>query len=154
MSSISKYPYKSQLAFTIVELMIVIAIIGVLAAISIPAYQTYIVKTQVSEALELAYGLKSSIVINLQYGTCFANGSMTASKNADVDSTVGKFGKATITATDGGLPPCSVKYDFISTGISTELSGKTLEMSVGNNQILINTTATDIDDKYLPQSIK
>ena len=84
----------------------------------------------------------------------FANGEITASTNADVDSIVGKFGKATIIATDGGLPPCSVKYDFISKRISTEISGKTLEMSVGNNQILINTTATDIDDKYLPQSIK
>jgi prepilin-type N-terminal cleavage/methylation domain len=47
--------------FTLIELMIVIAIIGILAAIAIPAYQDYVVRAQVSEGLALASGAKSAI---------------------------------------------------------------------------------------------
>jgi len=51
---------KSQ-GFTLIELMIVVAIIGILAAIAIPAYQDYTKRAHVSEGLTLAGGLKASI---------------------------------------------------------------------------------------------
>lgn len=52
---------RMQKGFTLIELMIVVAIIGILAAIAIPAYQDYTARAQVSEALNLANGLKSTI---------------------------------------------------------------------------------------------
>ena len=50
-----------QKGFTLIELMIVVAIIAILAAIAIPAYQNYIIRTQVTEGLTLAGGAKSGI---------------------------------------------------------------------------------------------
>jgi len=51
----------TQKGFTLIELMIVVAIIGILAAIAIPAYQDYTIRTQVSEGLTLASDVKAGI---------------------------------------------------------------------------------------------
>ncbi len=53
--------HRKQQGFTLIELMIVVAIIGILAAIAIPAYQDYTIRAQVSEGLSLASGGKTAI---------------------------------------------------------------------------------------------
>lgn len=58
---IQAIPKHCQRAFTLIELMIVVAIIGILAAIAIPAYSNYIARAQLTEAFSLAGGLKTVV---------------------------------------------------------------------------------------------
>jgi|NOAtaT_7_FD_contig_31_1769011_length_594_multi_3_in_0_out_0_1 type IV pilus assembly protein PilA len=74
-----KVKRKLQAGFTLIELMIAIAIVGILAAVGLPAYQDYIAKTQVGRVITETGGLKAKI------DGCFADGKTTL--NATVGAT-------------------------------------------------------------------
>jgi type IV pilus assembly protein PilA len=59
---------KTQQGFTLIELMIVVAIIGILAAIAIPAYQDYTARAQMSEAMSLTSGVRTAVAESYQNG--------------------------------------------------------------------------------------
>ena len=63
-----------QKGFTLIELMIVVAIIGILAAVALPAYQDYTVRAKVTEGLSLAASAKTAISENAANGAPFASG--------------------------------------------------------------------------------
>ncbi|MBX9895106.1 MAG: prepilin-type N-terminal cleavage/methylation domain-containing protein [Nitrosomonas sp.] len=63
-----------QKGFTLIELMIVVAIIGILAAVAVPAYQNYALKAKYTEVINATAGIKAGIEVCVQEGNCFNAG--------------------------------------------------------------------------------
>ena len=68
-----------QMGFTLIELMIVVAIIGILAAVALPAYQDYTIRAKVTEGIVLGSGLKALVADNASNGTAASLGGLFAS---------------------------------------------------------------------------
>jgi type IV pilus assembly protein PilA len=119
-----------QKGFTLIELMIVVAIIGILAAIAIPAYQNYTIRAQVTEGLNLADGWKTSVSeYYAQYGT-FPTGSTTTTTGVAGDvsvtgATSGKYVSLVSVATGGII---AVTY---GNQVNTKISGQILSLAPG-----------------------
>ncbi|HFC7704929.1 TPA: pilin [Neisseria meningitidis] len=110
-----------QKGFTLIELMIVIAIVGILAAVALPAYQDYTARAQVSEAILLAEGQKSAVT---EY---YLNHGEWPGDNSDAgvasSSTIkGKYVKE-VTVANG-----VVTAEMKSTGVNKEIQGKKLSL--------------------------
>ena len=88
-----------QKGFTLIELMIVIAIIGILAAIAIPAYQNYTIRAQVTEGLTLADGWKTAIA---EYYANTGNMPVAIANLAGTTATSGKY-ESSITISTGSI---------------------------------------------------
>ncbi len=116
----------AQKGFTLIELMIVVAIIGILAAVALPAYQDYTVRAKVTEGLTLAASAKTAVAENAANGVNLDNGwtSPTATKNVASVSISQSTGAILITyasAIDGGKTLALVPVDGGPSG--TALSG-------------------------------
>ncbi|HEZ4181800.1 TPA: pilin [Neisseria meningitidis] len=110
-----------QKGFTLIELMIVIAIVGILAAVALPAYQDYTARAQVSEAILLAEGQKSAVTeYYLNHGIWPANNS--SAGVASASDIKGKYVEKVEVAK--GVVTAEMK----STGVNKEIQGKKLSL--------------------------
>jgi type IV pilus assembly protein PilA len=93
---------RMQKGFTLIELMIVVAIVGVLAAVAIPAYQDYTVRARVTDGISLAQTARKSVEENAAHGNGFALGWIAPAATTNVASIAidGTTGAVTATFTD------------------------------------------------------
>jgi type IV pilus assembly protein PilA len=122
---------KLQTGFTLIELMIVVAIIGILAAIAIPAYQNYTIRAQVTEGLTLADGWKTAIAeYYANTGTWPTTANLTAA--GQVAST-GKYESSVSVTTPG-----TIKIVY-GNAANTKINGSILGLTAytnANNDLL------------------
>lgn len=130
--------------FTLIELMIVIAIIGILATLAIPAYQNYIIRSRVSEALNFADTAKTSVS-----ETMMGNGGKAPSSNEEAGF---QFEGATENVAD-----VSIGSEGIITVKTTEVAGNgtfTMTPIYNEGQITWTCQPDTLPSKYLPQSCR
>lgn len=139
--------------FTLIELMIVVAIIGILAAIAVPAYQDYITRAQVSEAIILGSGMKSALG---DYGWNYADWPTkivdlnTAASMSEINAVLkGKYSEMDDTI-DGTYPIGTVTMTM-TTG---KANGQTILFETTDGAATWTCTPGTLDAKFRPNACR
>ena len=139
---------KTQQGFTLIELMIVVAIIGILAAVALPAYQDYTKRTHVAEGLSLASGAKTSVA---EY---YASQGLFPSSNgaAGLASSASISGNAVTSVAVGTSGIITVTYNSkVSSGTQIQMTptdaGGSLTWDCAPG-------STPVDNKFLPSNCR
>jgi type IV pilus assembly protein PilA len=136
---------KMQQGFTLIELMIVVAIIGILAAIAIPAYQDYITRSKVTEAVTAGSACKASVSEYFQSQNTLPTGITSAGCSSNATKYVTSLSVATggvITVTlSGNAAPASGAYVLTPT-------------TSGSGVIDWACTNSTVAKKYLPANCR
>jgi type IV pilus assembly protein PilA len=139
---------KIQKGFTLIELMIVVAIIAILAAIALPAYQDYMVRAKLSEVVVAGDACKNSVVEFYE-----GQGHLPSFASSGCNNNKTKYVANTAMPTDGNIQITTTTVPDLGTAAG-KVYGLKPTPHAGNTDVLdwaCNSTAgTNIDAKYLP----
>jgi type IV pilus assembly protein PilA len=127
---------KMQQGFTLIELMIVVAIIGILAAIAIPAYQDYTVRSKVTEGLSIADASKVAVAEGFQSND--TAGIITAAAQLVANPIVTKY----VTGVKIGNAAGTFGMITVTFGSPAQIAGKTLTLTPEIGKVLLVSGAT------------
>ncbi|MCD9209916.1 pilin [Vibrio cholerae] len=131
------YKNKQQQGFTLIELMIVVAIIGVLAAIAVPQYQKYVAKSEAAAALASITGHRTNVETYV-----LENGSFpTTAQLATPSASIGTIQYGTAQASGAG----SIVFAFGTSGASPSVVSKNVTLARDGNGAWKCTTTIDIN---------
>ncbi|MGH7191947.1 MAG: pilin [Candidatus Saccharimonadales bacterium] len=163
---------KAQKGFTLIELMIVIAIIGILAAIAIPQYQDYVTRSKVTEGLSLVQAPETAVAETYQsFGHMPVSGNATAGNSFGLPmsaSIQGKYIKSVLLSTATNPLTITITYNAsvgggVASGNALVMTAVTGTASVawvcGNATVTANNkpvtgTGTTVPSKYLPSNCR
>ena len=145
---------QNQQGFTLIELMIVVAIIGILAAVAIPSYRDYTARAQMSEALSLLSGFKTGLAEYHQSQGSFQN----TLKATQFGSTIsGKYvGEVKFENIGGDVVELSAKMKKAASGVAKEIAEKKLWMGSydGGKTWNCNAGGSGIENRHMPSSCR
>jgi type IV pilus assembly protein PilA len=133
--------------FTLIELMIVVAIIAILAAIALPAYQDFVARAQVAEGLSLAGGAKNAVATQYAQNGQFPADNLEAGLSANTSIS----GKYVSSVTVAGAGTISVLF---SNSASAKIAGQTLLLAPTDQGGSLSWVCSGHDARYLPSSCR
>ena len=140
---------KAQHGFTLIELMIVVAIIGILASLAIPAYQTYSIRAQIAEGLNLTAPLKTAVA------AFHSNKGTFPVDNADAALQVaGNYAGRYVDSISVNGAAIQIQY---GNDANVQISGQTVTLTATNNEGSVSWTCASggyILEIYLPSSCR
>jgi type IV pilus assembly protein PilA len=155
-----KTMHKVQQGFTLIELMIVVAIIGILAAVAIPAYQDYTIKAKVQEGPSLASPALTALGVACSEGTLSTVGNNATTTNAALglptDTVIGTNAKYITKVTASGTSATSgtvvITYNSTIPQLNSGTVTYTGTCSAGSGMTWVPTAGGGFPPKFLPKA--